>query len=99
MAGLGDVELVPHLGVELVEVRTAGRVFVGNGVHDQCDKIGFVRADERVDVGQVRVRVTGDHRRFAMTGRAGQGSAEESPRQQTGCCGEAPNESERTLHC
>src|SRR5439155_8238640 len=33
-AGLGDVELVPHLGVELVEVRTAGRVFVGNGVHD-----------------------------------------------------------------
>ncbi len=65
-AAIRDVDLVEHVVAEVVEVRSTRWALERNVVRDQCDGIGFVRADKRVDVGVVGGRVAGDLRRLTV---------------------------------
>ena len=62
-----DVDLVEHRVVEGRKVRPAGRRFERNVVGDDRDRIGSIRAQERVQVGVVGHRVLADEGRFAVT--------------------------------
>jgi len=60
VTGVVDVDLVQHVVAELEEVRAAGWVLQRHEVRDQRDGVGLVGTDERVDIGVVRGRVTGN---------------------------------------
>jgi tetrahydromethanopterin S-methyltransferase subunit F len=66
VAGVADVDRVPHIVSELEEVRTALRVLERDEVRDQGHRVRLVGRDERVEVGVVGDRVHGDLGRFAV---------------------------------
>ena len=65
-AGVGDVDLVPDVVAELVEVRPSRGRLERDEVGDDGHRVRRIRADERIDVGVVGNRVAGDVRRFTM---------------------------------
>ena len=70
VAGVVDLHVVARLGIELAEVRPAGRLLQRDPVGDDREAAGGVRRGERVDVGVVGRGVGEDLRGLAMA-RAG----------------------------
>ena len=72
-----DVDVVRRAGVPREEVRAAGRLRERRPVGDEGDRVGLVRADERVGVGVVHRGVALDVRGLAVARRrAGAGRQE-----------------------
>ena len=94
-----DLELVQDAVVELREVRPARRLLERDVVRDQRDRVRPVRTPERVQIGVVRRRVVGDHRRFAVTRRCRLLRARRAGEAEGGeCCRNERGECDSPLH-
>ena len=89
-----DVDVVVRLLGPEVEVRAAGRLLEGDPRADQRDRVGLVRADERIDIGVVDLRIRRRERRLPVARcddrRRGEPREQSHTERERRCAGDGP---------